>query len=142
MKLLAITIMILLTSCASEEEVTSRSDLTKEEVLALEIGAERNDIRAMHDLQVHYSFEGMDIKREELHKKLLGLEDYDAMIEEATGLAIDAEKVTDKVSKKRILDEAMALAVRAANKMQVKDVSKDSTVQMIQRDLNKVDSIQ
>ena len=139
MRVLLIIALLTLAGCGSRETVTTKSPYSKSEVFDLEIRVIKNDVDAMKKLQEHYDFAHMYDKREDMHQKLLALDDYDAMIEESEILSLDADEVTDKTAKKRLLDKAMALAVKAANKMQVKDVSKDPSVKMIQKDLDNLE---
>jgi hypothetical protein len=140
MRFLMAIALIALTGCSVQQEETSRSPLSKEEVLSLEIAAEMNDVKSIKALQVHYSFEGMDHKYDDLHQRLLKLGDNDALTEEATKKAIEADQESDNYKKKRLLLEGLALAEQAARDMHVKDISKDSTVQMIQQDLERLKS--
>jgi hypothetical protein len=55
MRLLMAIALFALTGCSVQQVETSRSPLSKEEILSLEIAVEKNDVKATKSLQVHYN---------------------------------------------------------------------------------------
>jgi hypothetical protein len=140
MRLSATAIFMILMGCGSQGLTTTKSDLSRQEVLELQARASANDVKALRELELHYDFEDMDKMREEMHVKLLKLGDPEALVEEADKIAISAERTVDKKEKKRLLDKAISLAQRAAQIEGLKDTSQYAPVKIIQKDLDKLDS--
>lgn len=133
-------ISLFLAACGYNQGVTTKSHLTPKEVSNLEVRAQNNDIKALKELQMHYDFEHMYEKSDAVQKRLFELNDPDAIVYEAMGLVSSAKRVNDKAEKRKILDQALALARKAAHMRHSQDVSQDGTVKVVEWYIAKLDN--
>jgi hypothetical protein len=119
---------------------TTTSPYTKEQVFDLEIRAARNDVDALHELQMHYDFSDQEEKSNKIDEQLLSLKDPPAMQKEALGLASSASRTANRGEKLKLLDDAVSLAREAAKIQGVpeKYISGDSTVKYVEKERAKL----
>ena len=106
----------------------------------MEIRAARNDVDALHELQMHYDFSDQEEKSNIIDEQLLSLNDPPAMQKEVHRLSSLAAKTENSKEKTRLLDDAVSLAREAAKIEGVpeKYISGNSTVKYIEKERAKL----
>lgn len=135
------TTLLLLAGCSDvHKEETTKSPYSKQELEALMIRAELNDIAALRELDLHYGFSGMDEQRENIFRRRVELEDPEALDENAMRLALEAQRMSKKSEKLAYLDKALRSAQRAAT-LQDTPIDKGLIINYILREKAKAEAL-
>ena len=137
----AIFIGLLLSGC-SGGETKSYSGYTKDQVLDLEIGAARNDLKSLRELQMHHDFMGNHKESDRIGKIRLSLNDPEELDSESLRLMIRARSDSNYKEKKAHLSEALKMARKAASLQGVpeKYISGYATVKLIEEEISELDT--